>query len=128
VHQRLTLYKRLADCTRDDELSELQEELVDRFGDLPPQARALLDSHRLRLLCRPAGISRLDAGPEQIVVQFTDSPPIDPLRIIELIQKDRNHRLAGTDRLVVRRQCLTLAERVAAVREIIHQLTAERQP
>jgi len=128
VHQRLTLYKRLADCTRDDELRELQEELVDRFGDLPPQARALLESHRLRLLCKPIGISRLDAGGEQIVLQFEANPPIDPLRIIALVQKDRSYRLAGQDRLVVRRECLTLADRVAAVREIIHQLTAERQP
>jgi len=128
VHERLTLYKRLADCLRSDQLAELQEELVDRFGDLPPQARALLESHRLRLLCKPLGISKLDANATQVVVQFEPRPPIDPLRIIHLIQQDRNYHLAGQDKLVLKRQCATLAERVAAVQDIIHQLTRQTKP
>jgi transcription-repair coupling factor (superfamily II helicase) len=123
VHDRLTLYKRLANCTVADELGELQEELIDRFGDLPPQARALLDSHRLRLLCKPLGISKLDATTEQIVVQFQPDPPIEPTRIIDLITKNRNYRLAGQDKLLLKRHCATLADRVAAVKDIIHQLS-----
>jgi transcription-repair coupling factor (superfamily II helicase) len=128
VHERLTLYKRLADSTSSEELTALQEELVDRFGDLPPQARALLDSHRLRLLCKPLGISKLDANAEQVVVHFEAHPPIDPLRIIHLIQTNRNYRLAGQDKLVLARHCPTLAERVAAVKDIIHQLTRQATP
>jgi transcription-repair coupling factor (superfamily II helicase) len=128
VHERLTLYKRLADSTSSEELNALQEELVDRFGDLPPQARALLDSHRLRLLCKPLGISKLDANAEQVVVHFEAHPPIDPLRIIHLIQTNRNYRLAGQDKLVLARHCPTLAERVAAVKDIIHQLTRQATP
>ncbi|WP_300455565.1 transcription-repair coupling factor [Accumulibacter sp.] len=123
VHDRLTLYKRLANCTTSDELVDLQEELVDRFGDLPPQARALLDSHRLRLLCKPLGISKLDATAEQIVVQFEADPPIEATRIIDLIQKNRNYRLAGQDKLLVKRSCATLAERVTAVKDLVHQLS-----
>ncbi|HRD93034.1 MAG TPA: transcription-repair coupling factor [Accumulibacter sp.] len=128
VHQRLALYKRLADCSLADDLADLQEELIDRFGDLPPQTRALLDSHRLRLLCKPLGVSKLDATAEQISVQFEVNPPIDPLRIIELIQRDRNYRLAGQDRLVLKRHCATLADRVAAVKELVHQLTRLPKP
>jgi len=123
VHDRLTLYKRLANCTVADELGELQEELIDRFGDLPPQARALLDSHRLRLLCKPLGISKLDATTEQIVVQFQPDPPIEPTRIIDLITKNRNYRLAGQDKLLLKRHCATLADRVTAVKDLIHQLS-----
>ncbi|MCP5249638.1 MAG: transcription-repair coupling factor [Candidatus Accumulibacter sp.] len=123
VHERLALYKRLANCTASDQLADLQEELVDRFGELPPQARALLDSHRLRLLCKPLGVSKLDATGEQISVQFEAKPPIDPSRIIELIQRNRDYRLAGQDRLVLKRHCATLADRVAAVKDLVHQLT-----
>ena len=122
VHERLTLYKRLANCRVADEITALQEELVDRFGDLPPQGRALLDSHRLRLLCKPLGVSKLDATLEQIVVQFEANPPIDPMKIIKLIQKDPNYRLAGQDRLLLKRHCPTLADRVAAVKDLVHQL------
>ncbi len=125
VHERLTLYKRLADCVTAEALADLQEELIDRFGALPPQARALLDSHRLRLLCRPLGISKLDANAEQIIVQFEATPPIDPMRIIHLIQKDRNYRLAGQDKLILKRHCASLGDRVAAVKDIIHQLSTQ---
>ena len=125
VHERLTLYKRLADCVTAEALADLQEELIDRFGALPPQARALLDSHRLRLLCRPLGISKLDANTEQIVVQFEAKPPIDPMRIIHLIQKNRNYRLAGQDKLILKRHCASLGDRVAAVKDIIHQLSTQ---
>ena len=128
VHERLALYKRLADCVHADALGDLQEELIDRFGELPPQARALLDSHRLRLLCKPLGISKLDAGAEQLVVQFAADPPIDPLRIINLIQKNRNYRLAGQDKLVLKRHCATLADRVTAVKDLIHQLGSQPKP
>ena len=70
VHERLTLYKRLANCESSAALDELQEELIDRFGKLPDQARALVDTHRLRILSRPLGVSRIDASESVILIQF----------------------------------------------------------
>jgi len=122
VNERLTLYKRMADCTNAEALTALQEELVDRFGDLPAQARALLDGHRLRILCKPLGISKVDVTAEQVVLQFFPDTPIEPIRIINLLQRDRNCRLAGQDKLILKRQSTTLAERVTAVRDLVQRL------
>jgi transcription-repair coupling factor (superfamily II helicase) len=122
VHERLNLYKRLSNCDQADDITAVQEELIDRFGELPPQARCLIESHRLRLLCAPVGISRLDAGPDQLTVHFIAKPPIDPMKIIELIQKRREFRLAGQDKLMWTRTCPTLETRVTAVRELIRLL------
>ncbi|WP_246167691.1 transcription-repair coupling factor [Propionivibrio limicola] len=122
VHERLTIYKRLANCNSLDEVSDMQEELIDRFGELPPQAVSLLESHRLRLLCKPLGIIKLDATGAGVTVQFEPNPPVEPIRIIELIQKNRNYKLAGQDKLSLARSCPTLAERVAAVKELIKKL------
>ncbi len=124
VHERLTLYKRLANCERAEEIDDLQEELIDRFGELPPQAQSLLATHRVRLLARPLGIVKLDAGAEQVVAQFGPNPPVEPIRIIELIQKDRNYTLAGQDKLALKRHCPALADRVAAVRDMLRRLGA----
>ena len=77
VHERLTLYKRLANCATREALDTLREELVDRFGKLPDAARALVDTHRLRIASRPLGIARIDAAADAIVVQFVPDPPID---------------------------------------------------
>ncbi len=41
-----------------DQIDALHEELVDRFGKLPPQAQTLIDVHRLRVLARPSAWSR----------------------------------------------------------------------
>ncbi|HEU4708168.1 MAG TPA: transcription-repair coupling factor, partial [Methylophilaceae bacterium] len=62
VHERLVLYKRLANCEDDDALDTLQEELIDRFGLLPPQGEALLACHRLRIAAKPLGITKIDAS------------------------------------------------------------------
>jgi transcription-repair coupling factor (superfamily II helicase) len=99
VHERLVLYKRLASVRDADELTQLQEELVDRFGQLPDPARALLDTHRLRLAAKPLGILKVDASAESILLQFVPQPPIDPGRIIQLIQTRRDIKLAGENRL-----------------------------
>lgn len=99
VHERLVLYKRLASVQGVDELSELQEELIDRFGHLPDPARALLDTHRLRIAAKAFGITRVDASSDSILLQFVPQPPIDPGRIIQLIQTRRDIKLAGENRL-----------------------------
>ncbi|WP_242508510.1 transcription-repair coupling factor [Rhodocyclus purpureus] len=122
VHERLTLYKRLANCASDEEIDELQEELIDRFGELPAQAQCLLATHRIRLLGKPLGIAKLDATASQIVVQFLPNPPIEAIRIIDLIQKNRNYKLAGQDRLILTRATANLGEKVGAIREMFKQL------
>jgi transcription-repair coupling factor (superfamily II helicase) len=122
VHERLTLYKRLANCEDEDEMRHMQEELIDRFGELPPQAQALVETHRLRIGSRRLGIAKLDAGEHSIQLQFIPQPPIDPMRIIDLIQKDRSFKLAGPDKLAWKRDTANLRERVAAVRELFKRL------
>jgi transcription-repair coupling factor (superfamily II helicase) len=99
VHQRLSLYKRLASCEDDASLDALREELVDRFGRLPPAARALLETHRLRLVAARLGVRKIDASSESIALQFNADTPVDPARVIQLLQRDKRLRLASSDRL-----------------------------
>ncbi len=122
VHERLTLYKRLANCEDEDGLRAMQEELIDRYGELPAQPQALIETHRLRLLGKPLGIAKLDAGPAAIQLQFVKNPPIEPLKIIQLIQSDRAYKLAGPDKLGWQKATATLRERVAAVKELLRRL------
>ena len=68
VDVRLPLYMRLARLTDGDELVGFEAELEDRFGALPDAARTLLAVARARLLCRSAGIARVDAGPAAVAL------------------------------------------------------------
>ncbi|MET0217025.1 MAG: transcription-repair coupling factor [Burkholderiales bacterium] len=125
VHERLVLYKRLANCDTLDELHLLQEELVDRFGLLPPQGRNLLDSHRLRILGKPLGVARIDATADAITIQFMKNTPIDPARIIQLIQSGKGYRLSGPEKLRVEAELPTEAARAQRIREIFAELGAK---
>ncbi len=122
VHERLVLYKRLANCETMDDLETMQEELVDRFGSLPEQAQALLACHRLRVIARPLGVVKLDAGPERSSIQFAPNPPFDTGGLILMVQRDGRIRFAGPDRIRIERAAPTLTERVATIREFLGRL------
>ena len=123
VHERLVLYKRLANCSTEDELDLLREELVDRFGVLPEPARALVESHRLRLLGKPLGVARIDATEAAVQLQFIPRPPIEPAKVLRLVQAHRHYRLAGQDKLRVEKRTVDLQTRVAAIREVFTALS-----
>jgi len=123
VHERLVLYKRLANCDSEEELEGMRVELVDRFGVLPDAARALLDSHRLRILGKPLGVARIDATDNGALLQFVPRPPIDPARVFKLVQTKRQYRLAGSDRLRIETRMPDLASRVTAIRSAFGELS-----
>ena len=123
VHERLVLYKRLANCDNGDELERLTEELIDRFGELPGATRALIECHRLRLAGKPLGISKIDASEAAIQLHFIPKPPIDPMKIIQLIQTRRNYKLAGQDRLRIEIGTDDVAARVNVIREVFRALS-----
>jgi transcription-repair coupling factor (superfamily II helicase) len=122
VHTRLNLYKRLATADRGEQLDALLEEVTDRFGRLPPQGQNLFDTHRLRLLARPYGVQKIDAGPRQMSISFRAGAQIDVNRIIALVQKNRSVRLAGNDKLRIEREFADPRERVQYIRDVLRSL------
>jgi transcription-repair coupling factor (superfamily II helicase) len=124
VQERLALYKRLADAATAEQLEALREELVDRFGELPEAARALLECHQVRIAARPLGVSRVDATHEAVQLQFVKNPPLDGAKVIEFVRGRRNARLVGPERIRVEAKLPAWPERAQAVKEILHQLAA----
>lgn len=122
VHMRLNLYKRLASADRADQLDALLEEVTDRFGKLPTQGQTLFDTHRLRILAKPYGVQKIDAGPRLMNITFKPNPPIDAMRIIELVQKNRHIKLAGNDKLRIEREIAEPRERAQFVRDTLRAL------
>ncbi|MYN03796.1 transcription-repair coupling factor [Pseudoduganella sp. DS3] len=124
VHERLSIYKRLANCGTQSGIDDLQEELIDRFGKLPDAAKALVETHRLRIAAKSVGIVKIDAHSEAVNLQFMPKPPIDPMRIIHLIQNQRHIKLNGQDKLKITANMPDLTARVNQIKTAIKQLTA----
>jgi transcription-repair coupling factor (superfamily II helicase) len=124
THERLVIYKRLANCESEEMLDELQEELVDRFGIIPSPAQTLVDSHRLRILGKPMDLIKIDASTSAITVQFGPDTTIDPQRVIALVQKKKHYRLAGQDKLRVEKPIEDLKLRVVEIKNLLRELAA----
>ena len=122
VHLRLSFYKKLATAKTTDQVDTLLEEIVDRFGKLPAQAQTLIDVHRLRVIAKPYGVVKVDAAPGVITITFQKNPPIDPMKIIALIQKHKNIKLAGNEKLRIERELPEAKDRAQMVRDILKSL------
>ena len=122
VHLRLSFYKKLATAQSGEQIDRLLEEIVDRFGKLPPPAQTLIDVHRLRVLSQPYGVQKVDAAPGVTTISFRPNPPVDPMAIIQLIQKNRHIKLAGNDKLRIERELPETRDRAQLVRDILRSL------
>lgn len=75
---RLGLYVRIARANEAHEVEALEQELLDRFGPLPPDAQQLIAVARIALLARAAGIARVDGGPAAIALTPHGKPRRPP--------------------------------------------------
>ena len=122
VHLRLSFYKKLASAKNSDQIDAVLEELVDRFGKLPPQAQTLVDVHRLRVIAKPYGVVKVDAAPGVITITFRKDAPVEPLRIIELIRKNRHIKLVGNEKIRIERELPQTRDRAQLVRDVLRSL------
>ncbi|MBF5006471.1 transcription-repair coupling factor [Diaphorobacter caeni] len=122
VHLRLSFYKKLATAKTPQQIDTLLEEIVDRFGKLPAQTQTLIDVHRLRVMSQPYGVQKVDAAPGVINITFKPQPPIDPMNIIQLVQKNKHIKLAGNDKLRIERELPDPKDRAHLVRDILRSL------
>jgi transcription-repair coupling factor (superfamily II helicase) len=85
---------------------------------------ALIDTHRLRIAAAPFGIAKIDAHAESVTFHFLPKPPIDPMRVIALVQKNRKYTLSGQDRLRMKVDAPEVSARIGAIRATLHALSS----
>lgn len=123
VHTRLTLYKRISAAGNADALRELQVEMIDRFGLLPDAARQLFAVAEMKLQATAMGIRKIDLGENGGRIVFEATPRIDPMALIQLIQKQpKLYAMDGPDRLRIKLPLPEAADRLNAARGLMAQL------
>jgi transcription-repair coupling factor (superfamily II helicase) len=105
--QRYQLYRRISLAGNEDPevLADLRDELIDRFGPLPPESDTLFTMIALKYPLRKLGISKLEQGPANLVFSFVENSPVDPALVLEFIaaqkaEKAKKKRKAGAGRPV----------------------------
>ena len=76
---RLDLYRRLADARESNDIEAIREELIDRFGALPPEAERLVRVARLRNYVKSHGITDF-----AVQGKFVKVAPLAPSESLQL--------------------------------------------
>ena len=72
ARQRMDLYRRIAALRTPEDESELTDELLDRYGDVPPPVTALLRVALLRAAAMDCGVTDITQKGRQLVFSFDD--------------------------------------------------------
>ncbi|PPU40414.1 transcription-repair coupling factor [Xanthomonas arboricola] len=123
VHTRLTLYKRISSARDADALRELQVEMIDRFGLLPDPVKHLFAIAELKLQANALGVRKLDLGENGGRLVFEAKPAIDPVAVIQMIQKQpKIYTMDGPDKLRIKLPLPEGADRFNAARGLLTML------
>ncbi len=120
---RLAAYRRIGNIRDSAEIDSLAAELVDRFGPIPAEVENLLRTVELKLLCRSAGVEKIDAGPKGIVFALRDNKFARPDRLIDYIQRRAPVvKVRPDQKLVLLRAWEDDRKRLAGVKTIVGEL------
>ena len=126
INGRLVLYKRMAASADDNELRNLQVEMIDRFGLLPPQVANLFLVSRLRLKAQALGIRAIEAGSEGGSIVFKETTMVEPRALVELVQSDaRQFKLSGGTRLRFDKSLPDIQERHRYLQSLMDKLAPD---
>lgn len=85
--QRMEMYKRIASIVTDEDRADVTDELIDRYGALPPAAETLLDVSQLRALCNRLGVSSVSRGKEGLIMKLDERFVPDPACLLQAISE-----------------------------------------
>lgn len=123
IHNRLIMYKRISNAKDKQQLHELQIELIDRFGLLPPPVKHLLLITDLKLKAQQMGVLKISAGAQQGKIDFNENPSIDPGVLISLIQVHaKRYQMEGPQRLRFTLDGTTPEERIFEIHSLLDKL------
>jgi len=123
VHIRLIMYKRIASAKTEEDLREIQEEMIDRFGLLPEQVRNLFAIGRIKQLAKPIGIRKIDMGEHGGRILFEQQVNLDSAKLIQLIQNDPHRfRLDGQDKLSIHEQLPDIESRINILNYLLREI------
>jgi transcription-repair coupling factor (superfamily II helicase) len=124
VHQRLVLYKRLSQATSHEELVDLRAELIDRFGEAPPEVDNLQEVMLIRQDLRRLQIRQMDGAPGRLALTLGNEARLDPAKTAALVQKSKGlYRLTPDMKLIAKLDSTVQgAEFIAASRKVMRDL------
>ncbi len=86
--QKIEIYQDIALCKNEEDIQNIVDEMIDRFGNMPEEIENLLDIARIKNLCKKIGINKVQ-GRRKFVLFIFETQELN-ININELVQKYRN--------------------------------------
>ena len=97
VEQKIEMYKKVAAINNYEELSDVQDEFIDRFGEMPQSVQRLLLAAHLKALCATLAIEHAQyKTPGEMVLRFVENAKINPQALLFALQNEKNVQLLAT--------------------------------
>jgi transcription-repair coupling factor (superfamily II helicase) len=126
IHARLVLYKRISSAETTQDLWALKVEMIDRFGLLPDQVKALFSITELKQQAEPLGIKKIEAHIAGGRIVFGAKPNIDAGELIKLIQtQPQGYKLDGGEKLRFTYTFKDLEDKVLFLQRLLARLAAK---
>ncbi len=84
--QKLSVYKRIAAIDTEEECEDMQDELMDRYGDMPKAVNNLLDVALIKSMAHKAYITDVSVVGNKLKMQMLNTEAISPVKIPELVE------------------------------------------
>ena len=68
--QKIEIYQDIANCRTEEDIGNVIDEIIDRYGEMPKEVNNLLEIARIKNLCRTVNIVKLQQKPMGIVIYF----------------------------------------------------------
>ena len=120
--ERLTLYRRLAALEHVEDLSSVEEEMRDRFGPLPDEARNLLTTVRLKILATAARVHAISLDRDTLALRLEAGGLYD--RVALYRKYGAEARISNALLRIPRR--LLAGDGIGDIEEILHGMIALR--
>ncbi|MEK7244664.1 MAG: TRCF domain-containing protein, partial [Pseudomonadota bacterium] len=120
---RMGLYRRLAHVASRPEIEAFAAEMIDRFGALPAETANLLEVVAVKILCRAAGVDKVEAGAKGAVVAFRNDTFANPEGLVKYLTSNAGAvRLRPDQKLIFARDWGLPAERLKGAQDVLGQL------
>ena len=96
-YQKLDVYKRIAAIENEEEMEDMTEELLDRFGDIPKKVEKLLKVAALKTMAHAAYVTSVEQKGVRFVFTMYERARVAPQRIPELIESFHGDLSIRTD-------------------------------
>ena len=88
-NQRLRMYKRISGLASEAERAELEAELLDRYGAIPPSVFNLLNYALLKSAAERLLIQSIERKADEIWLRFHAEAPVDPHQLTQFVRRHR---------------------------------------